>query len=187
MVETNSMPDAIVNFEANCVSPIWYSQTVFFDPEFQNDVFSNYLKSCDMSGRPHPPHRNNKNVLKSKQRIIPDNFIHQAAEEDDESQYVQCYVQMTLRISNDLNDNEGMSSNELANGYNRLIKPGYFLTEILRDVLSAHETLQAKRTLTPILRSKLNTDTPVTIGDLVQELREPRAKCEALAPLQSPF
>ncbi len=78
------------------------------------------------------------------------------------------FINKAVRISNDLYGNDVMSANELAKGYARPIRSGDSPTDIPKDIIDAHDALQARRKLTLVLRSKSVHETPVQVGDTVQ-------------------
>lgn len=158
--------NAILTLEAHWISPFWAPESIQCDQAFDNSKFKSYLSIYDISPRPIPARRHNKNVLESKHRILRDMFLRLSAHSPEISESL--IVQQTFRIANDLYGNDVLSSSELAKGYTRPINKGVRPKILPEEIVTAHEALIAKRKLTLILRSRSTLDTPVSVGDMVQ-------------------
>jgi len=191
VVQDTSMESSIEAFEAHWISQFWPPKDVLFDPAFDNSIFKSYTDLYDISSRPIPPRRHNKNAIESKHRIIRDIFIRIKAANDEkiEPLSVPILIQQALRISNDLYGNDTMSATELAKGYTRPIGNGNAPKIVPDDIQAAHDQLMAKRKLNVILRSKATSDIGVTPGDLVQiyikKQHEKRGKWSSPKPVLS--
>ena len=169
VVNSTSMADAIVAFDACWLSPFWAPLSLQADTAFQGNEFSSFLHDLGTELRPSPPYRHNKNALESKHRVIRDVFLRlqQASPEID----ARILVTQALRICNDLYGNDVASSYELAHNRTRPVVPGPYV-QIPEDVIEAHENLIAVRKLNAILRSKATIDKSIKIGDVVEVYRK---------------
>lgn len=135
--------------------------------------------------RPGPARRYNKNAIESKHKIIRDIFLKLSFEKPEE--LGPLYAQQALRITNDLYGNDVVSATELAKGYTRPIESGVLQRGLPAYIVSAHDTLVAKRKLTKILRSKTTQDEHVSPGDMVEVFikreNEKRGKWSAAKPV----
>ncbi len=82
-----------------------------FDQAFDKENFQNFLNVFGIESRQIPARHHNKNVLKSKHRIIQDIFIRLESGSDPSSE-AMC-VQQKIRTSNDLYGNDFRSACEL--------------------------------------------------------------------------
>ena len=161
-----SMEHSIHTIESNWISPFWAPEAIQFDQAFDNAKFQDYLQLYDITPRPIPARRHNKNVLESKHRVIRDIFLRLSDHQENTNEGL--LIQQAIRISNDLYGNDVLSAHELAKGYTRPIDKKVVPSLIPDELLKAHEVLIAKRKLNLILRSKPTKDVPLSVGDQVQ-------------------
>lgn len=85
-------------FESTLLSEFWVPQEVTYDQAFDLELFVAFLDKYGNGKRPIAPRRHNKNVIKSKHRVIRDEYfcLKRASTEDDPA------VQQALRITNNL-------------------------------------------------------------------------------------
>ena len=77
-------------------------------------------------------------------------------------------AEQVIHIYNDLCGNDTCSVHELVKGFPRPLFPGTLPKIVPEDLVTARQTLTAKRKLNLILKSKSTSVAPVQIGDLVQ-------------------
>jgi len=188
-VPDTTIDKSIACLEAHWISQFWPPNEILYDPAFETQMFNDYVKLYDISTRPIPPRRHNKNVIESKHRIIRDIFLRLKVtnEERDLPSKIPILIQQALRISNDLYGNDAMSATELAKGYTRPIRNGETPVLVPEEIQTAHDVLIAKRKLNLILRSKATTDIDISPGDLVEifikKQHEKRGKWSAPKPV----
>ena len=128
--------------------------------------FTDFLSLRDITARPIPARRHNKNVIESRHKVIRDIFV---CIRSDNAAYIETMsARQAIRISNDLYGNDVRSCHEFAKGFTRPIESGTLPKIIPQDVREAGATLRAKRKLNLILKSKSTTTVPIKVGNLVQ-------------------
>lgn len=159
-----SVQSSILSFVSCWLNPFWSPITVRGDTAFNNEQFISFIHEIGSSFGPVPPRRHQKNVIESKHGIIRSIIIrlqHAQPERDNRRLALQ-----VLSISNDLSGSDIISAFEMARGFSRPISNE--INFIGQDIVDAQQTIQAKRNLTKILRSKAISDISIAPGDLVE-------------------
>lgn len=73
-----------------------------------------------------------------------------------------------INISNDLYGNDTLSAFELARGFTKPVSTPTLVQALPNDIVTAHDSLQARRKLALMLRSKSMSEPVVTVGDTVE-------------------
>lgn len=146
------------------LSPFWSPSSVRGDQAFNHTEFTNFISSIGATFGPIPPRRHQKNVIESKHGIIRSIFIRLKADKPDMD--ASTLVQQSFLISNNLYGSDIMSAYEMAHGFPRPLNG--IVHEIDDEIIDAQNTLEAKRKLTTILRTKSTQDSVISHGDLVE-------------------
>lgn len=75
VVESTSMREAILQFEASWLQDFWPPGEIIGDKAFNNDIFIDHIKEYGIKFSPIPPRRHSKNAIESKHRVIRDVFL----------------------------------------------------------------------------------------------------------------
>lgn len=159
-----SLKKSNFSFTTTWLSPFWSSINVRGDQAFNHTEFKNFITSIGATFGPIPPRRHQKNVIESKHGIIRSIFIRLKADQPDAD--AATLAQKSIFISNNLYGSDIMSAYEMAHGFTRPLNGS--VQKIGDDIIDAQNTLEAKRKLTKILRTKSTHDTIISAGDLVE-------------------
>ena len=100
-----------------------------------------------------------KNAIESKHKIIRDLFLRIQSDDTDFSEIIA--AKQAICISNDLYDNDTCSAHELAEQFTCSTTPGTLYAIVPKDVVTARDTLIAKRKLKLRLESKSTSVAPL--------------------------
>lgn len=127
-----TMYSSILAFESGWMSEFWTPNSVLYDPAFKNEEFQSWIAGYEISARPIPPRRHNKNALESKHRIIRDIYLRMKSAST-EGMDNKVLFQQAVRVSNDLYGNDVIYAFELAKGFTRPLLRGKSPLEIPRN------------------------------------------------------
>ena len=130
-----------------------------FDQAFANWEFTEFLSLHGVNARLVPTKRHKKNVTESKHEVIRDIFLRVKSNNDYFCQIVAAL--QAICISNHLYGINTCSAHQLAKKFTHPIVPGILPKIVLKDLVTARETLMTKRNLNLILKSKSTSVTSV--------------------------
>ena len=90
------MKSVLCVLDANCISPFWAPNAIQYDLAFNDHEFKDFLSTFDMQTRPIPARRHNKNIFKSKHKIIREIFLR--IKENSETVSDTIAAQQAIRI-----------------------------------------------------------------------------------------
>ena len=121
------------------------------------------LEKYDISMRPVPPRRHEKNMIEPRHGVIRSIYMRIR----DQSISPKIAAIEAIKISNDLYGNDVMSAFEIAKGFSRPIC-NQSIKPVDNELIEAHDNLCAKRKMNKILRSHSYDRNVIRTGDLVQ-------------------
>lgn len=151
ITSTVSMTHSIVCFEASWLSQFWTPAFVHAHKAFNNEEFTSFISTRQISLRPVHPRRHHKNSLETKHGVIRSILLKLKNAQPNADTRRMAYQSVT--ISNDLYGNYTVSAFKIAKG---ITKPIYSSTPPLvltQDHVDAHDELINRRRLHMILRS----------------------------------
>eukprot|EP00171_Calliarthron_tuberculosum_P018762 IDg18762t1 len=167
--ESTAMTHAIEVFESTWMSELLVPKVVAFDQAFASELFLSFLDKYGIEKRSISARRHNKNVIELKHRVIRDVYLRLKEDsEDDLTVSKTVLVQQALRITNNLYGNDVASVYKLAKGFTRPIENRDYQSTIPKELVKAHASLNARRKLSLILRSKSVQNDEFKPGSLVQ-------------------
>lgn len=164
VVDDTSLTNALYALQIGWLTPFWTPDAIRGDQAFNHELFTKFAASIGSNFEPIPPRRHNKNVLESKHGILRSIFIRLCNADDQLDERVA--IAMAFDVSNQLYGSDVMSAYELAHGFTKPLTDHPML--LPADLYEVHCSLEAKRKLTRILRSKAINNTVVEPGDMVE-------------------
>ena len=116
--------------------------------------------------RPVPSRKHHKNPFDPKKGVIRSIFIRLKHESPNANISILALRHVT--IANDVYGSDVMSAFEIAKVFTKALIDGTTPLTVSPDLITARETLMAKRKLNLILRTKATVDPVIHPGDLVQ-------------------
>lgn len=128
------------------------------------------MKLHDIEFRPVPSRTHSKIPPESKHGAIKSIFIRLKSAQDSAQHHLsdQVIAMQAVSISNDLYGSDTVSSYEMTKGFTKQLKSNTQPIPVPDGIITAQETLKAKRKLILILRSHKFDVPSISVGDLVE-------------------
>lgn len=182
--DDTSLSHAIYALQSGWLTPLWTPKSIRGDDAFNHTQFIEFVKAIGSNFEPIPPRCHSKNVLESRHGILRPIFLR--LRQGDGAVNERVHISMASDVSNQLYGSYIMSAYELAHGF---LKPlSDYPTQLPDELLQAHNTLEAKWKLAPILRSKSPDNSAVSPGDMVEiYIKQPNHKLGSWSALHVVF